>query len=114
MRKTVMLGLAGAALALSLAIPGVAAEKSAAVRSAWPPETLSGKIDMVEPGQKIIVVQTVDKVPYDLVVTPKTRIMVGDQVVALKDLKQYQNKYVTVQFVPEGRGDMARTIRING
>lgn len=114
MQKTATLIVAGAALALSLGIPALAANKAAAPRSAWPAETLSGKIDIVEPAQKVVVVESQDKVPYDIVITPRTRIMLGNQAVALKDLMHYQNKDVTVRFVPEGRGDMASTIRISG
>jgi hypothetical protein len=33
--------------------------KTAAMRSAWPAETLSGKITMVDPAYKLVVVETV-------------------------------------------------------
>jgi hypothetical protein len=112
MRKLVTLNLAGAALAL--VIPAMAADKPAALRNAWPAETLSGKVDLVEPGQRVLVVEGPDKVPYDIVVTPRTRIKADGRTVALKDLTQYQNKDVTVRFVPEGRGDIARRIDITG
>jgi len=101
--------LATTACALMLAIP-----LSAAMRKAWPPEAVSGKITMVEPERKLVVVETSDGVPYDVVVTAKTRIKSGDQAVTLKDLTQDMNKTVTVRLVPERRGDVAQSIRISG
>jgi hypothetical protein len=112
--------------ALLLAIPLTAANKPAAakmkksgtttvaMRSAWPPETLSGKIAMVDPNRKLAVVKTPDGVTYDMVVTAKTRIESGAQAVALKDLTLDLNKPVSVKFTPERRGDVARSIRIAG
>ena len=126
MRKVTTLTLAGAVFALLSATPAAAAGKpmaasgktmaanSAPMRSAWPPETLSGKITMVEPGQKLVVVQDSNGVPFDMVVTPKTRIRSGNQAITLKELTEYQNKDVSIQFVPERRGDVAESIRISG
>jgi hypothetical protein len=37
------------------------------MRSAWPPETLSGKISMVDPDRKLVVVETPDGIPFDMV-----------------------------------------------
>lgn len=112
MRKSVMLNLAGAAVTLALVLPVMAANKPAAAQNSWPAETMSGKLDLVEPGQRLVVVESADKVPYDMVITPRTRIKAGDHEVALKDLAQYQNKDVTVRFVPEGRGNVARMVNI--
>jgi hypothetical protein len=69
---------------------------------AWPSETLSGKITVVDPVQKVVVVQTPDGVPYDIDITANT------------DLARDINKQVSVEFVPERRGDVARSIRIGG
>ena len=119
MRKITMCSLAGAACALLLALPAVAANNttagngSAADRTAWPAETMTGKITMVDPGQNLLVV-TYQGVPFDMVVTPNTRIRSGDQALTLKDLQQDQNKGVSLRFVPESRGDVAQTIRISG
>jgi hypothetical protein len=114
MRRFVTLNLAGAALAFAMVAPAIAADKPAASRNLWPAETLSGTLDLVEPGQRVVVVESADKVPYDIVITPRTHIRAGDHAVAPKDLAQYQNKDVTVRFVPEGHGDVARTINITG
>jgi len=114
--------LATAACALLLAIPLAAADspasksakKPAAVRSMWPPETVFGTIMIVDPSLKTVVVQTSGGVPFDMVVTRNTRIKSGDRAITLQDLKQDTNKGVSVKFVPERRGDIARTIQLNG
>ena len=84
------------------------------MRKAWRPETLSGKISVVNADRRLVVVETPDGVPYDMVVTGKTRIKSGDQAVSLKELTQDTNKSVSVKFTPERRGDVARTIEIGG
>lgn len=87
---------------------------SATMRSAWPPETISGKITMVNPDRKLVIVEPPSGVPFDMVVTSKTRIKSGNQSVALKDLTQDVNKTVSVKFTPERRGDVANSIQIGG
>jgi hypothetical protein len=114
--------LATAACALLMAIPLSAAntaatkpaKKTAAVRSMWPPENLSGTIAIVDPSLKRVVVQTAGGVPFDMVITRSTRIESGGREITLQDLKQDMNKGVSVKFVPERRGDVARTILLNG
>jgi hypothetical protein len=116
--------LATAACALLLAIPAAAANQPAAktnkqttrtaVRSAWRPETLSGKIAMVDPARKIVVVETPDGTPFDMVLTGKTRIKSGDQAITPNQLTGDKDKSVSVRFVPERRGDVARSIQIGG
>lgn len=115
MKKLTISGFAGAALAVLMAAPSFAADKPAAHedKGVWPAETISGTISMVEPGQKVVVIKN-DNVPFDMVVTRKTRIMADGQSVKLDDLSKYENKNVSVHFVPEGRGDIAQSIRING
>ncbi len=126
MGKLAISTLAAAVCALLFALPAAAADsaksapaktkatKPTTVRSAWPAETLSGKIMMVKPDEKMIVVQAADRVPFDMVVTPKTRIQAGNRIVTLKDLAQDQNKPVSVKFVPERRGDVAESIQVSG
>jgi hypothetical protein len=108
--------LAGAVCALALAIPAAAGDKAIAAKtqSAWPPETLSGTITMVDRAQKLLVVQDPDKVTFDMVVTPKTHIKSGNESLTLQDLSRYQNQNVSIKFVPERRGDVAESIRIKG
>jgi len=59
-----------------------------------------------------MVVKGPGNVPYDIEVTPKTRIRSGNESLHLKDLSQYQNKTVTLKFVPERRGDVAESIKL--
>jgi len=112
MKKLTISALCGAVFAVLLAIPAVAAAKASAIRKSWPPETMSGKIATVEPDRKLLVIKSPDGVPFDMVITPKTRIKSGNQTLALKDLMQYPSKDVSVKFVPERRGDVAQSIRI--
>lgn len=90
------------------------AKTAAAFPSAWPRETLSGKITMVLPDRNVVVVQTPDGVAYDMDVTAKTRIQFGDRSIAIKDLMGNMNKQVSVEFIPERRGDVARSIKVSG
>jgi hypothetical protein len=117
--------LASTACALLLALPLAAANGPAtkanspvtattAMRTAWPSETLSGKITMVDPAQKLLVVQTSDGIPFDMLLTGRTRIRSGDQSVTLQDLSGDTNKTVSVKFTPERRGDVAQSINIGG
>jgi hypothetical protein len=77
-------------------------------------ETISGKIAMVVPDKKLVVVKTSDGVTYDMDIDPGTKIESGGQTLALKDLTQDMNENVSVKFTAEHRGDIARTIEING
>lgn len=115
--------LAASACALLLAMPLAAANstntkakptKAQAMRAAWPPETISGKIALVDPERKLVVIQSPEGVPYDLDVTARTQIKSGDRSIVFKDLMQDVNKGVTVKMVPEHRGDIAESIRISG
>jgi hypothetical protein len=84
----------------------------ATMRGTWPPETFSGKVMIVEPGRKLVVVKGPDGVPFDIRVTPSTRIRSGDRNLALKDLTDHEN--VSVRFVPKRSGDIARSIEVTG
>lgn len=111
---------AAAACALLLAVPLVAAgtsqkaAKNAASQNAWRPETLTGKIVSVDPGANLVVVKTPGGVPFDFDITKHTRIDASSHAVTLKDLMMDLNKQVSVSFVPERRGDVAKSIQING
>jgi hypothetical protein len=83
-----------------------------AMRSGWPPETISGTITMVDPDQKVVVIQTSDGTPYDLMLTPSTRIKCGGQPQTLQDLSSEVSKTATVKFTPERRGDMAMSFDV--
>jgi hypothetical protein len=120
-----MLTWGAAICALLLAIPFTAAARSAAiakttaktpaeVRNVWPPETISGTIASVDPDTKLVIIETQDGVPFDMILTPATRIQSGGQRLKRSDLSQDINKNVSIRFVPERRGDVAQSIRIIG
>ncbi len=102
--------LAISTCALMSAIPLAAA----GMRGNWPPEFLSGKITSVDPDRNLVVVQTPEGIPFDMYVNAKTLIKSGDQTIALKDLTRDTNQRVSVKFIPERRGDVAKSIRLNG
>jgi hypothetical protein len=114
------LSIVAGGCALLLAVPLFAggtnknAAKAASIRAAWAPETISGKIITVDPGNNLVVIKTADGTPFDLDVTSHTRINTSDRSVALKDLIMDLNKQVSVKFIPERRGDVAESIRITG
>lgn len=125
MKRVAMLSLSGALCALLSAIPISAAGKAADTsgktapmhstpmkRSGWPAETLSGKICTVDLAQQLVVVDDSNGVPFDMKITPRTHIESGDQSLSVQDLSQYQNKSVSIRFVPERKGDVAESIRI--
>ena len=122
MRKlTLFLSLSGVALLLTVPAPAAnktptpsTKTKAVATRSVWPPETLSGTISMVDPNRDLVVVKGPDGVPFDMVVTPRTHIKSGDKTLRVRDLTNYQNKNVSLRFVPERRGDVAESIHIAG
>ena len=86
MKRVAMITLGNALCAMLAAIPRTAADKPAekapktaatkasAVRSVWAPETLSGKIAMVDAAQDLVVVDDSSGVPFDMVITSRTHI----------------------------------------
>jgi hypothetical protein len=119
-----LLGLA--ACSLLVAIPITAANKTPtkaaksvlpirqSAQSAWPPETLNGRIMMVDPSQRLVIIQTADGVPFDMVIRRSTHIKSGTRSLTLNQLQSDNNKSVSVRFVPERSGDVARSIQILG
>jgi hypothetical protein len=91
-----------------------AAAVKGAARNAWTPETLKGTITTVDEGRRLPVATGADSVPFDMIVTPRTKIMSGNQAVAWKDMASYQNRNVSVKFVPERKGDVAERLDIGG
>jgi hypothetical protein len=122
MKTRLFTGLCGAACLALLSLPAIARDSAAAkdqnaqaeARQAWPAETLSGTISMVDPSQHILVVTDHNGVPFDIVVGRSTRIESGHQRLTLSELSPDINQSVTVRYVPERRGDIARTVNLNG
>ena len=76
----------------------------------WPAENLKGTISMVDPNMDLVVVRDSSGVPFDFKVARSTRI---DQGTTREELSQLTpNESVSVHYVPESRGDIARTIQV--
>lgn len=76
----------------------------------WPAENLKGTVSMVDPNMDLIVVRDSSGVPFDFKIAQTTRIDAGQQREHLSQLAPQQS--VTVRFVPESKGDIARTIEV--
>ncbi|HEY7392306.1 MAG TPA: hypothetical protein VH640_27555 [Bryobacteraceae bacterium] len=125
MKVRLMEALGIAACSLLLAVPMLAAAMPAknstapshtvqAVRSVWPPETLTGTILQVVPAERLVIVAGPAGVPFDMVVNRSTRIEAGNQRLTLDQVRSKLTDRVNVRFVPEGSGDIAQTIQIMG
>jgi hypothetical protein len=93
--------------------PAGASTNSATAHQAvqrWAPQNLNGTVSMVDPKMNLVVVRDSSGVPFDITVARNTRI---DQGARREDLAQLTPKEsVSVHYVPEARGDVARTIEI--
>jgi len=114
MNRRITEALGAAACALILALPVAAASGPAAPRSVWPAETLSGKVMMVDPAQHLLVMKGPSGVPFDMTVTGSTSVRADGQRTTLSNLSSDVNQNVTVRFVPERAGDVARSVRVTG
>ena len=88
------------------------AAKHPALESEWPAENLTGSLLEVKPGIDLVIVKGPDGVPFDLRVTPSTRIEMNHQRVKLDQLQSEGNHGVSVRFIPERKGDVAESIEI--
>jgi hypothetical protein len=120
MKNSILIALTAAAL-VSMPMTCAAASTTAktiktaqkAAQAMWPPERLSGKITMVDPVRKLVVVQDSSGVPFDMVVSRFTRIKSASGRVKLSDLNSDLNRNASIKFVPERRGDVAETITVS-
>lgn len=78
------------------------------------PESMSGTIQMVVADQNLLVVSGPNGVPYDLKITPKTVIVVGDKAGTLETLSGLIGKQVSVGFVPQRDGNFATRVEVSG
>jgi len=76
----------------------------------WAPQNLNGTVSMVDPKMNLVVVKDSSGVPFDIKVAPNTRIDAGTAREQLAQLTP--NESVSVHYVPESRGDIARTIQV--
>ncbi len=65
---------------------------------------------MVDPKMDLVVVRDYSGVPFDFKVAPSTRIDAGAKREELSQLAPQQS--VSIRFVPEARGDIARSIQV--
>jgi hypothetical protein len=119
MRKSILTALAAVAM-VCLPVAGATATNAKVTKTAqhannqmWQPETLSGKITMVDPALKLVVVQDSSGVPFDIKVSSSTRIKSANGMLNLSDLNSDLNRNASINFVPESRGDIAKTINVS-
>jgi len=77
-------------------------------------ESLSGTVQMVVADQNLLVVNGPNGVPYDLKITPKTVIVVGDKAGTIESLGGAIGKQVSVGFVPRRDGNFATRVEVAG
>jgi hypothetical protein len=119
MRNSILIALTAALVSIPMTCTA-ASSTAKAVKTAqkaphgiWAPETLSGKITMVDPARKLVVVQDSSGVPFDMVVSRSTRIKSASGTVKLSDLNSDLNRNASIRFVPERHGDVAKTINVS-
>jgi hypothetical protein len=76
----------------------------------WAPQNLNGTVSMVDPNMDLVVVKDSSGVPFDFTVSRNTRIDKGTTREQIAQLTP--NESVSVHYVPEARGDVARRIDI--
>jgi hypothetical protein len=88
-----------------------AASDHKAAEMRWAPQDLKGTVSMVDPKMNLVVVRDSSGVPFDIKVMPSTRIDAGTAREELSQLMPQES--VAVHYVPEARGDVARTIEVS-
>ncbi len=109
--------------ALLLGIQTASAQKSESkgpgtnvVQATWgsyKAETLEGTLSMVVAEQKLVVVTSSEGVPYDFVVTKKTKIDIGGTPSSFDELSGQTHRQATVTFLPRRNGNMAQSISVS-
>ena len=117
-RKWTVIGLSIALCAPALwaatkttSAPANASAGHQATEQRWAAQNLKGTISMVDPKMNLVVVRDSSGVPFDIKVARSTRIDAGAKREELSQLAP--NQSVSVQFVPEANGDIARTIQVS-
>jgi hypothetical protein len=77
-------------------------------------ESISGKIQMVIPDQNLVVLSGPNGVPYDLKITPRTVIVVGEKRGTIESLGDQIGKTASVGFVPQRDGNYADRVEVTG
>ncbi len=76
----------------------------------WQAQELKGTISMVDPQQDLLVVRDSSGTPFDIQVQRSTRIRNGLSPATLSQLSK--NESVSIRYIPEARGDIARQIQL--
>lgn len=108
----VLLTLAASPAAFAQSQNGKRHTGSAASNGFGVAESLSGKVQMVIPGQELLVVNGPNNVPFDMKVTPRTLVVVNEKRGTIQSLVDQVGKPVTVAFVPERNGDFATRVEV--
>jgi hypothetical protein len=117
-RMSIVIGLSVAFCAPALwaakkttAAPANASTEHQAATNRWAAQNVKGTVSMVDPKMNLVVVRDSSGVPFDIMVARTTRIDAGTKQEELSKL--VPNQSVSVHFIPESRGDVARTIQVN-
>ncbi|MGP0074005.1 MAG: hypothetical protein ACLPWF_18995 [Bryobacteraceae bacterium] len=76
----------------------------------WEAQNLTGTISMVDPKMELVVVRDSSGVPFDFKIARSTRIDAGAKREELSELTPKES--VSIHYVPEARGDIARSIQV--
>lgn len=85
------------------------------VRAKWnsyKPETIEGRISIIDVNQKVMVVES-SGVPYDITITGTTKIEVNGTPSNFNDLVGQTQKQAKVTFIPRPKGDIAQSISVS-
>ncbi|MEJ2007557.1 MAG: hypothetical protein P8Z30_05260 [Acidobacteriota bacterium] len=82
--------------------------------NSYKPETIQGEITLIEVDKNLVVVEASGGVPYDITVTPKTRIEIDGLPATFDQLLGHTQRKATVTFVPRPTGDIAQSISVVG
>ena len=80
------------------------------VPTRWQAQDLKGTISMVDPQQDLVVVRDSSGTPFDIQVQRSTHITNGQSPATLAQLSK--NESVSIRYIPETRGDIARQIQV--
>ena len=90
--------------------PTNAGAEHQATSQRWAPQNLDGTVSMVDPKMNLVVVRDSSGVPFDFKVASHTRIDMGAKKEELSQLTPKES--VSVHYIPEASGDIARTIQV--
>ncbi len=92
---------------------GPATKTVQATWSSYKAETIEGTLSMVVAEQKLVVITSSNDVPYDFLVTKKTKIDIGGTPSSFDNLSGQINRQATVTFLPRRNGNMAQSISVS-